>query len=44
MQREQPCRSAPQPHGADMPDIVFLAAGFLFFGLCLAYAQLCDRL
>jgi len=27
-----------------MPDIVFLAAGFLFFGLCLAYAQLCDRL
>ncbi len=30
--------------GTDMLDIVFLAAGLAFLGLCLAYATLCDRL
>ena len=38
------CHSVPHKQGADMLDIVFLAAGLLFFGLCLAYATLCDRL
>lgn len=44
MRQPQLFTPPPHPHGADMLDIVFLAAGLLFLGLCLAYATLCDRL
>ena len=44
MPRRRISLPAPHPPGANMLDFVFLAAGLLFFGLCLAGAALCDRL
>jgi len=32
------------PHGIDMLDIIFVAAGLAFFAVGLAYTLLCDRL
>jgi hypothetical protein len=44
MRRRRPCRPAPYPHGIDMLDIIYLAAGLAFFAVGLAYTLLCDRL
>ena len=44
MRRWRICVLAQHPHGTDMLDIVFLAAGLAFFAVGLAYTLLCDRL
>jgi hypothetical protein len=44
MQRWRISRIEPHPHGTDMLDIVFVAAGLAFFAVGLGYTLLCDRL
>jgi hypothetical protein len=44
MQRWRISGLVSQPHGIDMLDIIFVAAGLAFFAVGLAYTLLCDRL
>ncbi len=44
MAQTRPFRRLSHVQGTDMLDIVFLAAGLAFLGLCLAYTTLCERL